>query len=480
MAVDAIKLKSLARLFAPYAPLYAVGGYVRDGMLGYECSDIDICSSLTVAEVKSALAGSEFSVLDKSLRMGTVLISCCGFKAEYTTFRTESYDRSSGAHAPEQVEFTTDIAADARRRDFTCNAVYSEIMTGNTVDPTGGVGDIKCRILRAADEPDRVFGADGLRVLRLVRFACELGFDADGDTYAAAKRNAWRVKDIAPERVRDELNRIFVSDTCAKNHAARRECVKSENGIDIDINSPIIKPAQKPHMRGIRMLDDLGLVDMVLPELAELKGLEQPRKYHLHNAYEHSLRAFEAAPSNIRWAALLHDIGKRRAYEISGGANMHGHDAIGAEIACEVLNRLKFSNAEKDRTVALIRYHMTDLKGDMSWHKLRRFAAEHSDIADDLCALKDADAYASCGRYAERNRLREAWEEIKSDGTPLSVKELKVNGNDLLSLGIEERHIGEILHGLFIETVLNPDMNDRQSAINYVIRKSDSFRKVGK
>ncbi len=471
MAVDAEKLESLAKLFAPYAPLYAVGGYVRDGILGFRRSDIDICSALTAEEVKSALVGSEFCVSDKSLRMGTVLITSCGFAAEYTAFRTESYDRSSGAHAPAQVRFTTDITADARRRDFSCNAVYMQIMTGETVDPTGGVNDIKCHILRAADEPNKVFEADGLRILRLVRFACELGFEVDGGTYASAKRNVWRVRDIAPERIREELNRIFVADICKKDAKARTVGAFA-SGKDNGLSAA--------HVRGIRMLDDLGLVYMLLPELAELKGLQQPKKYHLYDAYEHSLRAYEVAPPEIRWAALLHDVGKRRAYEINGGANMHGHDSIGADMAREVLNRLKFSNADRDRTVALIRSHMTDLKGDMSWNKLRRFVAEHSDIADDLCALRDADVYASGGRIPERNRLRDAWEEVKADGTPLSVRELKVNGNDLMAVGVEKKRIGEVLNALLAETVLNPELNERQKALNFVIKKSESLRKVGK
>lgn len=516
MTVDLLKLKELAALFAPYATLYEVGGCVRDELLGCECGDVDVCSPLTVDEVKRALANTPFTVSDRNLRMGTVHISADGFCVEYTTFRTDSYDRSSGAHTPSQVRFTADIAEDALRRDFKCNAVYKNILTGQTVDPLGGEEDIKRRMLSAADKPDAVFEADGLRILRLVRFACELGFCIEEDTTRSARQNAWRVKDIAAERVREELSKIFIADTAHPSLTCRHGASCKETAVNSDLGDitfsdnmtaeksnvesgipsantaswkennetadmeTVIKVSssekyaewqhmgEKAHVRGVRLLDELGLVDLLLPELAEIKNLQQPKKYHLYNAYEHSLKAFEVSPPHLRWAALLHDVGKRRAYELSGRTHMHGHDEIGAEMVREVMNRLRFSNAEKARIVGLVRWHMIDIKGDMSTYKLRRFAAEHSDIADELCIIKDADAEASCGYRPEINRFRDVWNEVKSDGTPLCVKDLKVNGNDLISLGIEEKQIGVLLEKLWEDTVLNPVLNDRKKALSYI------------
>ncbi|MDE5600927.1 MAG: HD domain-containing protein [Clostridia bacterium] len=495
MTVDFEKLKELAKLFAPYAPLYMVGGVVRDELLGCSGGDVDICSPLTVDEVKRVLTGvptnapvcgvnsSQYTVLDRNLRMGTVHIVSHGFCAEYTTFRTDSYDRASGAHTPTDVRFTTDISEDARRRDFKCNAVYKDIMTGEIVDPLSGVDDIKRGILVAADTPDNVFEADGLRILRLVRFACELGFEIEQDTMRAAKQNAWRVKDIAVERVREELNKIFISDCNYKGKLTQkqsecgatdteRECnASAECSHNVDNNVESDTANIKPHLRGIKLLDELGLIDLLLPELAELKDLSQPKKYHIFDAYWHSIKAFEVSPPHLRWAALLHDVGKRRAFELNGGVNMHGHDEIGADMVRGILGRLKFANADKARTVSLVRWHMVDVKGDMSWHKLRRFAAEHSDIADDLCVIKEVDAFASSGRRLEQNRLREAWNEIQEDGTPLSIKQLKVDGNDLKELGVEDKEIGNILSELWLDTVLNPALNDKNKAIKYVLRK---------
>lgn len=452
MAVDSIKLQELAQLFKPYATLYAVGGCVRDNLLGCECSDIDVCSVLEVNTVKNILSNSDFVVLDKNLRMGTVYISADNFKVEYTTFRTDSYERASGAHSPTEVKFTRDISIDARRRDFKCNALYLDIVSGNIIDPLGGLNDINNRVLSTADEPNEVFEADGLRVLRLVRFASELGFEIEAETMRVAKLNAWRVKDIVAERIRDELCKIFIAD-----------CAHLELGLDA------------AHLRGLRLLDELGLIDLLLPELAQLKGVAQNKKYHLYDVYVHTVKAYEISPPHLRIAALLHDLGKPKALQINDGKNMHGHDAIGAQLATDILSRLKFSNAERNRIVKIVRLHMTDLKGDMSHAKLRRFAAENADIMEDLCDFREIDCVASNGSLPERNSLREVWEEVTNDGTPLSIKQLKVDGNDLIAHGVKEKEIGVLLKALWEDTVLNPTLNDRDKALAYLDKQIAKF-----
>ncbi len=441
-------LKKLAKAFAPYATLYAVGGYVRDRLLGCRTGDIDVCSKLKVDEVKRILVGTDFLVSDKSLRMGTVHISCDGFTVEYTTFRTDSYNTESGNHSPQQVRFTDDIAADARRRDFKCNAVYYDILQDKTVDISGGAEDIKNRVLTAADDADTVFEADGLRILRLIRFACELGFDIDEATEKAAIKNAWRVKDIAAERVRDELCKIFTADASKKG----------PNTVGA-------------HLKGFRLLDKFGLIDLLLPEIGALKGVQQNKKYHIYDVYGHTVKAFELAPPKLRWAALLHDVGKPAALKKNDGANMHGHDEIGADIARKILNRLRFSNADIAWTVRIVRLHMIDIKGDMSFNKLRRFAVMNSDVIEDICIMKDVDGEATTGYAPSQNRVREAWQSVLADGTPLTLKQLKVDGNDVLQLGASGEDIGRILNELWDDTILNPALNNRQKALWYVARK---------
>jgi len=436
------KLNELARLFEPFATLYTVGGCVRDELMGLECFDVDVCSKLEVETVKTILKTSDFAVSDKNLRVGTVIISSGDFHVEYTTFRTDSYDRTKGDHAPTKVVFTDDQRLDALRRDFSCNAIYKDVLKDEIVDVVGGLNDLKNRVLRTVDEPERVFEADGLRILRLVRFAAELGFEIEPKTFEVAKANAWRVKDIAVERIRDELNRIFVADTRHK-----------ELGL------------KKGHLAGFMLLDELGLLDMLLPEVTALKGLKQPTKWHLYDGFGHTVKAFEVAPQNLRWAALLHDVGKAVCMARQG--NMHGHDVVGEEMARKILERLKFSNAETERICGIVRWHMVDINGDMRWNKLRWFAVEHLAIADDLCAFKRVDSEASCGEPHD-SRLKDALEEVRRDGTPLALKDLKVSGEDLIALGVAPKDRAKALKDLWRATVYNLELCDREKALQYL------------
>ena len=236
MGAERAALKELAELFRSFATLYAVGGFSRSLLLGVPPHDIDICSKLTLEDVKKLLSNTRFAVSAKSMRLGTARIYADGFSAEYTAFRTDSYPAGSGAHRPESVTFTEDMREDAERRDFTANAVYFDPLTEKFTDFFGGAEDIKRKVLRAVREPDKVFAEDGHRVLRLVRFSAELGFLAEEETFASAKRNARLVLDIAKERVFAELDRIVTADTAY----------------------PALGNADG-HVRGLALMDALGL-----------------------------------------------------------------------------------------------------------------------------------------------------------------------------------------------------------------------------
>lgn len=448
MGAEAAVLRELAELFKPQATLYAVGGYSRSLLLGVPPRDIDICSKLALEDVKKLLSCTRFVVSAKSMRLGTATLSADGVVFEYTAFRTDSYPAGSGAHRPERVAFTEDMRADALRRDFTANAVYFDPLTESFVDLCGGEHDIEARVLRAVREPDSVFGEDGLRVLRLVRFAAELGFEPDAETFAAAKRNAWRVRDIVRERIFAELDRIFVADTAYPSL-----------GVD------------DGHVRGLRLLGELGLEEMLLPELYALNGLEQPGKYHIYDAHRHSVEAYAAAPPEIRWAALLHDVGKRAAQERQG--NMHGHDRIGAELVAGRLSALGMPHSRARRVVELVALHMTDLKGDMSETKLRLFCAGHASIMRELILLKRADAFATAGRSPAELRMERVWREISSDGTPLSVADLPVNGRDAEAAGLKGAEIGEALSALWREAVANPVLRERAKAFAFLVGRAE-------
>ncbi len=444
--VDTALLKELAEVFSPEAKLYAVGGFCRDVLLGVAPRDLDICSKLKVEDVKTLLKSSGFVVSDKCLRLGTVIVRRGNFRAEYTTFRTDSYPENSGMHAPSSVVFTDDIEADSARRDFCCNAVYYDVTADLFVDPRGGVDDIRKRVLRAADIPGKVFGEDGLRVLRMVRFAAELGFDVEENTYLAAKENARLVLDIKKERIFEELDKIFKADTAYPALNAEGHC------------------------KGLLMLDDLGLVDVLLPELAALKGLEQSAKYHVYDAYRHSLEAYRVSSPEIRWAALLHDVGKRIAVDLQG--NMHGHDSLGAEAVRTRLAELGMPPSRMKRVAELVACHMVDLKGDMSENKLRRFIVAHSAVMKDLIALKYADCRATTGHDAENLRIDRLYREMRTDGTPFSLADLPVDGNDAERAGLKGKAVGEALKLLFDEAVVNPSLRDRARATEFLLRRA--------
>lgn len=208
MAIEEIEkigeLKQLASIFGRFT-LYAVGGMVRNALLGLPMGDIDIASELTIDKVKALLKNTSFTIAAEYPRTGTLVILGQGFKAEYTTFREDSYPAGSGVHAPERVVFTRDIVKDAKRRDFTVNAVYYDLARGKTVDPLNGIRDIKNELIKTVDEPAKVMGQDALRLLRLIRFSAELGFNIESETYSSLSCYAPRLKEISAERIVSEL-----------------------------------------------------------------------------------------------------------------------------------------------------------------------------------------------------------------------------------------------------------------------------------
>ena len=467
------KLKSLAEYFKDYAPLYAVGGCVRDYILGIPSGDIDISSSIPASEVREILKGTPFTVQDRDLRMGTIIITSFGFKAEYTTFRTDSYSEGSGKHRPDTVVFTEDMKEDALRRDFACNALYYDILKDEVVDLVGGQEDIKKKVVRCVTDPREVFEADGLRILRMARFAAELGFDIEKETYKVAKENVWRIKDLSVERILVELDKIFVADTA---HGRKFEAdgflspyagdgLDGSKGVEGKDENDIFGNA---HLHGLRILDDIGALDIILPELTEMKGLQQSLKWHLYDAYEHSLEAFRVSTPDIRWAALLHDIGKKKSQDKYG--NMHMHATIGADIAQDICVRLRFPKTRTRDICALIRSHMYDLDEQTGEGKLRWFIAERAKIMPQLLELRAADAFAS-QKVRPEFRLQKVFEEMKERGVPMSIKDLKVNGRDLVDMNYPECERGMALYELWRDTVMNESLNDREKALEYLKKK---------
>lgn len=432
-------LAELAEYFS--GNLYVVGGAVRDALCGKTPSDYDIAAPVSPKEAEILLKNSDFCVRSESARLGTLKIFRGDESFEYTAFRTDSYP-DGGAHAPKEVRLTGDINEDALRRDFTVNAVYFNVKDGTITDPLGGIADMERMLLKTCRDPERTLSEDGLRLLRLVRFAAETGFIIEENTLAVAKNRASLISDISVERVRDELLKILTAD--------------KKNGV------------KDGHFRGVKLMLSLGLWKYVIPELLENDNFPQNPKYHKYTVLEHVFQAVRYAEPQVRVAALFHDIAKARC-KIKYG-EMHAHPEEGAKIADSVMRRLKFPNAERERTVRLVANHMYDLDCKTGENKLRRFIQRNYDIADDLAALKNADG-AARGFDEFSNPSAERMVAIRNkmvaEGVPMTVKELKVGGEDLLTLPIPPNKRSEALKSLLIAAATDPALLTRKGQLKF-------------
>ncbi len=417
-------------------PLYAVGGSVRDYLRGAlsNSPDWDIASPCPEQRFLEAAHACGFRETAVYPRTGTVkLKDGAGVAYEFTRFRSDEYER--GVHRPSRIAFTDDIAVDARRRDFCANAVYFEIKGGKFCDPLGGMADIEARVLRTVAPAEKVFGEDGLRLMRLARVAAQTGFSPDGECLAGAKANAALIDDIAPERVLTELDLLLHADE------------RSGDG-------------DAPY-RGLCLLRETGVLARILPELALGDGMPQRADFHDHDVLEHSLRCVRYAAPEVRYAALLHDAGKPLCFVRDG--NFHAHPEEGARIAEAVLTRLKAPKKLIRETHDLVLLHMRDYNLQMRESKVRRCIAEHYPILPKLLLLKQAD-YAACKDETGKAPAVEKWERIlakmRAEGVPFTLGELAVKGDDLFFVPPERR--AEALHALLIHCAQDGALNGRE------------------
>lgn len=412
--------------------VYIVGGYVRNSLCGYKTTDIDISGPIPALALNLPPHTSMTMI---NHRMGTAQLVCDGVRYEYTPFRVEIYN-PGGEHTPARVSFTTDLNADAVRRDFCCNAIYYDVKRDELIDPTGGLRDVEQKILRGCNK--HVFESDGLRLLRLVRLAAELNYKIEGETARAAKANCANLADITSERKRTELDKILHAD--------------------------IVNDVANAHYRGLRLLKQLELWKELIPEIAECDGVLQPEKYHKYDVMEHTFQCVRYAPpvKNVRLAALLHDVGK--PYCLKNFGNFHGHEKSSAIMARVILNRLRYSNDVIEQVVRLCALHMYDMRGDTRESRVRLFVAKNYDILDKLTALIRADrlatGYSSQEDIAAVHRFEAVREQMMSDGTPILKRSLRISGKDLADMGFENEAISAALESLWHDCVVNPKNNN--------------------
>jgi tRNA nucleotidyltransferase (CCA-adding enzyme) len=420
--------------------LALVGGSIRDILLGIEVRDWDFATDLLPERMIEIFPRS----VEVGVRFGTVIVVESDGTYEVTTFRREG--RYTDQRHPDSVVFTGSIDEDLARRDFTVNAIAYDFETSRLHDPHGGVPDLASRTIRCVGRPEDRFREDALRMLRCVRIAGQLGFDIDGETYDALVRSAPGLDMIAMERIREEFDRILL---------------------------------QKRPAVAIERLFETGLLERFIPELAECYGVSQNR-FHAFDVFYHSLMSADMAPEGnriVRLAAIFHDLGKKdtRTEGPDGRVTFYNHQAYGARKADAIMRRLRYPNEDRERVVHLVQNHMFHYGREWSDGAVRRFIRTIGpENLDDLFEARRADTLGNGMRRSaaspELKELRGRIQDLIAQESALSVKNLAVNGNDLMSgLGIAAGPaIGRILDALLDEVIEDPGKNER----GYLMRRA--------
>ena len=429
---------------------YLVGGAVRDMFMNKEASDWDVATDATPEQVISAFK----KVIPTGIAHGTVTVHFMGEEIEVTTFRIEQ-GYSDGRH-PDKVSYASDIEDDLSRRDFTMNAIAVSLKDGSIVDPFNGKADIKNKVIRSVGNPLERFNEDGLRPIRAIRFASQLGFEIETNTLQAISNEKvlQKTSTISIERFRDELVKL--------------------------LKSP------KPSV-GLKLLEDTNIMKLFLPELLEGRNCIQNdvRGYHVFDVLDHNFYSCDGAPVhkvNVRLAALLHDIGKPaskvvRVTDEGEIYNFFSHEKYSETIARKLLTKLRFSNNEINNVCHLIENHMFHYEESWSDAAIRRFVVRvKPENIEDLIDLRLADMY---GKYnmpiqiKESNacdlliQLQDRIKKIQEENSAFTLKSLAVSGKDLMEIGIPSgKLIGKILDSL-LETVLDdPKQNSKDVLLN--------------
>jgi len=437
-------LKEAAALFiARGRELCLVGGAVRDMLRGKKAQDWDLATDAPPEEVTDIFRNAKprGRVIPTGIKHGTVTVIYKGHNMEITTYRTEA--GYTDGRRPDKVQYASNIEEDLSRRDFTMNAVALRLPQGKKIDPFGGEKDIKAGIIRCVGDPSARFAEDGLRPLRAVRFAAQLSGELDPQTMSAIPSALETCAKVSAERVRDEIEKIILSD--------------------------------KPSCAFL-LMEQTGLLRLFLPELAVCRGIDQ-KGFHRFDVLEHSLLACDYAaekqyPAEVRIAALLHDIGKvlTRKPDEQGIWTFYQHEVESEKMARAILVRLRWPNALIDSVCHLVREHMFHYTDDWSDAAVRRFLARvgEENLANVYC-LRRADAYATAAVEpgpAFLLPLADRAEKILEEKQAFSLKDLAINGSDLIEIGIKPGKTLGIILGELLETVLDdPAQNTRETLL---------------
>lgn len=413
---------------------YIVGGCVRDSLLGDKPKDYDITTSAEPEEVEKIF--SNYRVIETGIKHGTVTVLINKIPLEITTFRIDS-DYSDNRH-PTNVTFTKSLEKDTARRDFTMNALAYNDERG-ICDFYGGSDDIKNKIIRCVGDADKRFNEDALRIMRAIRFSSVLGFEIEDNTKRAIFKNKKLLKNISSERIASELVKLL----CGEN------------------------------VRKV-LLEYIDILSVVIPELVPMKGFDQRNIHHIYDILEHTAVAVEnITPTPIlRLTALFHDIGKPKCFFMKNGeGHFYGHSEVGAKMTENILSRLKFDNNTKKIVTKLVKIH--DVQIEETETAVKRCMNKHTvEIFFLLLKMKRADTLAQSPMCRDRlgylDRLEKTARKIIAENACFSLKDLAINGSDLIEMGFKPgKEIGVILKNLLEEVIGGRLPNKKKELVKF-------------
>ena len=426
---------AMERLEACGHRAYVVGGCVRDACRGERPNDWDMTTSARPEETKAAFAG--FTVIETGMQHGTVTVLLDGQPLEITTFRTE------GTYAdhrhPDGVTFVRDLEADLIRRDFTINAMAYHPREG-LIDPFGGREDLGKGILRAVGDPDRRFEEDALRILRGLRFAARLGYTIEEETRAAMSRKAHLLAHVSAERILAELRGLVMGT----------------------------------HI-GPVLMTCADVLAAVLPEITPMIGFDQNNRHHIYDVWTHTAHAVAQAETDpiVRLAMLFHDVGKPASYTVDfhGEGHFYAHAKLSGELTDAILQRLKCDTYTRTEVVWLVTHHDYSIREDD--RTVRRLLSRFGyDRARRLLLVKMADNASHAPEYTERGaiarRLLNRMEEVLAQQPCLTLRDLALNGRDLMAMGYNGPAIGKTLQTLLDAVVDEVCENTREGLTAYL------------
>lgn len=419
----------------------AVGGCVRDGLLGKTPKDWDVATSAVPEETKRALAG--YKIFETGLKHGTLTVLFGAMPIEVTTYRVDG--TYSDGRRPDRVTFTRLLKEDLSRRDFTINAMALR-RDGVLVDEFGGQKDLSQKIVRCVGDPDRRFREDGLRILRALRFASALDFTIDADTSRSLKENRAMLDGIAKERIRTEFVQLLCGPGAERILGEYRE-----------------------------------VVARFIPEIAASFGFAQNNPHHIYDVWEHTLKTVSAVAPNpiLRVTMLLHDLGKSFCYteDKNGIRHFYGHATRSAELAEAILRRLRFDRRTAETITLLVRRHDLSLPDDERILK-RRLNLLGEENLRRLLQVRAADTLAKSPQDREKlvllERTKQTLERILDERQCFSLKELAVSGGDLIAAGVPEgAELGKALDALLGAVIDGECPNERDALLEFARHRKD-------